>query len=81
MELKTYMARRKLRDEHLAETIDVSRVSVSRYRRGLNLPSLAVMARIQVATDGEVTFYDWPAVNGAKPKNPFRRRQNRRRRR
>lgn len=65
MRLSEYMAQRQLTDEEVAAAIGRSRVSVSRYRRGLIRPEFAVAERIHEFTQGEVSPNDWLACEAA----------------
>ena len=69
MHLSIYMDRKKLRDAQVARQIGASRVSVSRYRRGLIRPSWATASKIKKWTRGEVSFDDWVTL----PRNGKRR--------
>lgn len=55
MTLAEFMQAAELDDEALAAKIGRSRVSVSRYRRGLETPSTPVIVQIVELSDGRVT--------------------------
>jgi len=59
MHLSDYMTRNKLTDDDVAEAIGRTRVSVSRYRRGLIRPSWDVIEAIRALTNNKVRFEDW----------------------
>lgn len=61
MHLSEYMAVNKLTDEQVAEAIDRSRVSVSRYRRKIEQPSLETARRFHSWSSGKIAIEDWPA--------------------
>jgi transcriptional regulator with XRE-family HTH domain len=62
MYLNDYMAERGLKDEHVAAGTGYSRVSISRYRRGLIVPSWGAIEAIKKFTRGAVTETDWAAL-------------------
>ncbi len=55
MDLAAYMSANDLDDTAMAAKIGRSRVAVSRYRRGLEIPSSAVIKRIVKVSRGGVT--------------------------
>lgn len=55
MTLAEYMAANGLDDEAMAEKLSKSRVTVSRYRRGLEIPGSETIKQIVEATGGDVT--------------------------
>ncbi len=55
MDLAAYMSANDLDDTAMAAKIGRSRVAVSRYRRGLEIPSSAVIKRIGKVSRGGVT--------------------------
>lgn len=55
MNLADYMEQNDLDDAAMGRMIGRSRVAVSRYRRGLEIPSSEAIKRIVVASDGAVT--------------------------
>lgn len=55
MTLAEYMAANGLDDEAMGGKIDKSRVTVSRYRRGLEIPGSETVKQIVEATAGVVT--------------------------
>ena len=59
MDLRQYLSERDLTLATFGDAIGVSRVAVSRYVRGLRMPSPAVMRAIMDATEGEVTPNDF----------------------
>jgi transcriptional regulator with XRE-family HTH domain len=59
MHLADYMARNDLTDEEVAEAIGRSRVSVSRYRRGIMRPDWDVIQAIRKFTKNRVNEDDW----------------------
>lgn len=59
MHLSEYMAERGLTDEQVAEAIGKNRVSVSRYRRGIERPSSATIEDIFKWSGGQVAPNDW----------------------
>lgn len=59
MHLSDYMAEKGLKDDHVAAGIGCSRVSVSRYRRGLIVPSWPAIEAIKKFTRNAVTEKDW----------------------
>lgn len=61
MHLSEYMAAHELTDETVAQSIGRSRVSVSRYRRKLERPSLETARRLHTWSEGAIALEDWPA--------------------
>jgi transcriptional regulator with XRE-family HTH domain len=59
MHLSAYMNDKSLSDEDVAAAIGKHRVSVSRYRRGVERPSSDVIGKIFAWSDGKVTPNDW----------------------
>lgn len=59
MRLAAWMAKRRISDELLASELGVSRATVSRLRRGLQVPSMALAARISEFTKRRVTANDF----------------------
>ena len=59
MHIASYMTLTNMRDDDLAEKVGVSRVTISRVRRGICSPSLRLAARIADATQGAVTPNDF----------------------
>jgi ribosome-binding protein aMBF1 (putative translation factor) len=59
MKLETYMKLHSVTDADLAETIGRCRTAVLRYRSGKITPPLSVIAKIEKATKGKVTFKDF----------------------
>jgi transcriptional regulator with XRE-family HTH domain len=59
MKLEQWMAKTETSDEVLAEMISLDRSSVSRIRRGKQLPSRATMEAISRVTGGAVTPNDF----------------------
>ena len=59
MKLDEWMAKRRISDELLATELGVSRATVSRLRRGLQVPSLGLAARIAAITKRRVTANDF----------------------
>lgn len=59
MHLADYMARNALSDEEVAKAIKRSRVSVSRYRRGLVRPDWDAIESIRKFTRDRVKPDDW----------------------
>lgn len=55
MTLAEYMAANGLDDDAMAEKIDKARVTVSRYRRGLEIPGTETVKKIVEVTAGVVT--------------------------
>ena len=65
MHLSDYMTRNSLSDEDVAAAIGKHRVSVSRYRRGIERPSSDVIGQIFTWSGGKVAPNDWfEAVEG-----------------
>lgn len=59
MHLSDYMAQRGLKDQDVAPIVGVNRVSISRYRRRLVVPSWPTIERIRKFTGSAVTERDW----------------------
>ena len=59
MHLSDYMAENGLKDHDVAPHVGVNRVSVSRYRRKLVVPSWSAIEKIRKFTRGAVTERDW----------------------
>ena len=59
MKLSAYMKLHKLTDAELAVEIGKCRTAVLRYRRGTVVPPLNVIAQIEKATNGRVSFEDF----------------------
>lgn len=59
MNLATYLSRSKTTYEAFAQQIGVSPFAVGKWARGERVPRPAVMIRINVATDGNVTANDF----------------------
>ena len=59
MHLSAYMAERNLSDEQVAGAISKNRVTISRYRRGIERPSSTTIGEIFAWSDGKVTPNDW----------------------
>lgn len=65
MQLADYMAVKKLDDAAVGALIKRSRVSVSRYRRKLEIPSSETIALIVAATGGAVTANELLGIEAA----------------
>ncbi|NWG25891.1 MAG: helix-turn-helix transcriptional regulator [Pseudorhodoplanes sp.] len=61
------MASRGLSDEDVGAAIGRSRVSVSRYRRGLIRPEFDVIQKIRAFSGGKVTEADWRHLRDDQP--------------
>lgn len=59
MHLSAYMSRNGLSDDEVAKAIGRSRVSVSRYRRGLVRPDWDAVESIKTFSRGEVSADAW----------------------
>lgn len=59
MKLARYMELNGVKDHHLAEIIGRSRETVTKYRLGKVQPPLEVIAAIEAATKGRVSFDDF----------------------
>jgi transcriptional regulator with XRE-family HTH domain len=62
MNLRTYLRMQRVTVADFAARIGASEAAVGKWSRGERIPRRAMMARIQVATDGQVTpadFYAW----------------------
>lgn len=59
MELKAYLAKHCLSDDAFGRLVRCSQSQVSRIKRGVSLPSMSLMLRIQAATKGSVTSKDF----------------------
>lgn len=59
MRLSEFMRERQLSDEVVADAIGRSRVSVSRYRRGLVRPDWNTIEALDAFTRGKVSVADW----------------------
>jgi transcriptional regulator with XRE-family HTH domain len=70
MKLDDWMAKRRVSDELLANELGVSRATVSRLRRGLQVPSMRLAARIAEFTKGRVTANDFMPPLDAPEKTP-----------
>lgn len=57
--LKSYMARNNLSAEMFARRIRKPAPSLYAWLRGSSTPALKTAIRIEKATKGEVTVYDW----------------------
>lgn len=77
MHLSDYMADLDLSDEVVAEAIGRSRVSVSRYRRGLVRPDWETIESIRTYTRGKVIEADWRKLAARGRSEPARGRSAR----
>jgi transcriptional regulator with XRE-family HTH domain len=59
MKLAEYMKLTRKNDDDLAREIGRSRVAVCRYRSGKIIPPITVIASIEAATSGAVTWRDF----------------------
>ena len=59
MKLAAYMKLARKTDDDFARDIGRNRVAVLRYRSGKTVPPLAVIAVIETATSGAVTWRDF----------------------
>ena len=59
MKLETYLSQTRISQAVFAEKIGTTQASVARYAAGKRIPRPDVMARIQDATDGQVTPSDF----------------------
>ncbi len=59
MTLDEYMNKNGMKDAEMAEKLDVTVVSVGRYRNRKRRPTWEVMQRIIDVTQGAVTFQDF----------------------
>lgn len=62
MKLQTYMDKFNLTDADMAEKIGKDRSLISKYRRGIVVPSLDVIADIERVTSKAVSFHDFREV-------------------
>lgn len=63
MHLADYMIANELSDEQVAEAIGRSRVSISRYRRKIEQPSLQTAQKFHSWSEGKIALEDWPATH------------------
>ncbi len=73
MHLADFMTANNLSDEDVATAVGRSRVSISRYRRGLMRPNWQAVDDIKSFTKGEVSADDWcspPADSEARELQP-----------
>jgi hypothetical protein len=68
MTLDQWLTEHNLSNEWLVAQLDTSRTNVSKWRRGVALPSLYFAQAISRATGGEVGLFDWPAEQPRTPK-------------
>lgn len=59
MKLATYMKKENLTDEAFAAQLEMTRTTVSRFRRDKAKPSRQAIILIQNVTKGKVQFKDW----------------------
>lgn len=59
MKLSRYMRLHNVTDGRLADAIGKCRTAVLRYRHGSVVPPLHVVAAIEIATNGKVTYEDF----------------------
>lgn len=64
MELKAYLEKHRLSDDAFGQIVNCSQSQVSRIKRGVSLPSLPLLLRIQAATKGSVTSKDFIKKQG-----------------
>jgi len=65
MHLADYMAAKGLDDHEMGAKIGRSRVAVSRYRRGVKIPSSQTVKRIVEVSDGAVTANELLQIEAA----------------
>jgi ParB-like chromosome segregation protein Spo0J len=70
MDLATYMEKHGLTDDALGKKISRSRVSVSRYRRKLELPSTDVVKQLVELSGGAMTADDLLGIETAAGAQP-----------
>lgn len=61
MKLTAFLKQKGLTGEQFAARIGVQQATISRLSRGLIRPSIEMIARIRLATDGLVTGEEWIA--------------------
>jgi transcriptional regulator with XRE-family HTH domain len=59
MKLANYMKKENLTDKAFAAQLEMTRTTVSRFRRDKAKPSRQAIIRIAEATKGKVRFQDW----------------------
>lgn len=59
MKLHDYLTDQKITDEAFSQKIGKARSLVQKYRAGVVTPPLAVIARIEKETGGQVSFKDF----------------------
>ena len=59
MKLTDYMQLKGMTDDHLADMLKKDRTLIGRYRRGVVVPPLDVIAEIEKVTDNAVSFRDF----------------------
>jgi transcriptional regulator with XRE-family HTH domain len=59
MQLSTYMADNNVTDAVLAEKVGRERSTVTRWRLGKSRPDYEAMQKLEIATEGAVTFADF----------------------
>lgn len=64
MTLAEYLRTTKTRQEDFASGIGVTQATISRFVRGIAVPSLELAAQIKAATNGAVTFEAWVSSKG-----------------
>lgn len=65
MKLKDYLASEKMTDAQFSDLLGKERSVVTKYRRGTVTPPLDVIAKIEKATNGAVSFQDFLASSEA----------------
>lgn len=68
MKLETYLSNKTITQTAFAEKIGVTQAALSRYMQGKRKVPLGVIAKVQTATKGAVTFKDWLASSEAPSK-------------
>lgn len=73
MKLAAWLKRNGVSDEKAGAALGVSRVTVSRLRRGKMVPSFDLAARINIYTGGKVPPDEWMelAIDAADDVQPF----------
>ena len=59
MDIQKYLERTKLNDVEFAALVNVTPVTVGRWRRKTKLPGRDTIYRIEQITKGEISFKDW----------------------
>lgn len=59
MKLSEYLSKNRIKNQDFAALIDCRPCDVTKYKKGLNKPTLMTLAKISKFTNGEVGLYDF----------------------